>query len=271
MRFLKKKNNRYNKASSKIAERNKIRRNISLFFKILTLTLILVLPILLLRANFLEVQDIEISGVEKAGEESIKKISLDFISGNYFYLIPKSNILFLNEEKLANILLTNFPRLKEVRVDKKVNKNIEIKVKERGGDFLWCRSEEECFNMSSDGLVFEKAEEKTENKKEKIVFKGAIEGDPIRKNFATPETMQNYLGAIEILKNNKIEIFSISLELSDKAVFETSMGDIFLNPEEDMILNAQNVVLLINEIRLKNPLISFQYIDARFGNKIFYK
>jgi hypothetical protein len=50
------------------------------------------------------------------------------------------------------------------------------------------------------------------------------------------------------------------------------MGDIIFNPEGvDLSLVAQNTILLINEVKGKNPSAQFNYNDARFDNKFFYK
>src|SRR6185503_1896017 len=100
---------------------------------------------------------------------------------------------------------------------------------------------------------------------QKVMFKGVIEGDPILQNFTTAEGMQNFIKASEILQNAKVHIYSINIELPDKAVFSTNIGNIILNPEEDISISSANAALLISELRTKNPSIHFSYIDARFG------
>jgi len=238
----------YRKASSRIRERNKVRRSVGLFLKIFVLSFILIGPILIMRADFLQVKDVEISGAETISAENIKKVGLDFISGQRLFLIPKSNILLLNEDNLANVLLSDFPRIEKVYINKKVNRNIEVKVLERSRTYIWCDSDNECFNMSKGGLVFEKLEDRDEKEK-KIIFRGGINGDPIRQHFASEEKMQNYLKTIDIFKQAGFSVSSISLELSDKVVFDIKIGKVFLNPKEDMTLPVQNVILLIDDIK----------------------
>lgn len=145
-------------------------------------------------------------------------------------------------------------------------------ITERKDDFLWCSENNECFNMTKDGLIFERAE----NINNKIIFGGILNGNPIMKNFATAQKMQNYIKLIKAFKNSGFEISSINIESSDKAVaktnIENTISDIIFSPEEpNLYLIAQNAILLINEVLSKTSSAHFNYIDARFGNKMFYK
>jgi len=263
------KNTRYKKASSRIVQRRKKRHYASLVLKIGLPIIFLIGVIFILRADFLQVESFDVLGTETVKSESIKNIAINFTSGNYFFLIPKSNILFLNKEKLVNTLLSEFPRLEKVKIGKQFFNNIvELKVIERSADFLWCSLEDKCFLMDKNGLVFEKAEILGN----RLVFRGILEGSPVMQNFATTEKIQNYLKLIEHFRTANVDVLSINIESSDKAIANTTMGEIFFSPNEsDLSLIAQNVVLLINETKSKNPTAKFQYIDARFGNKMFYK
>src|SRR3989344_1676487 len=264
-------NTRYKKASSRISRRSEVRRFLSLFFKIGIPITFLVCLIFLLRADFLQVKTFEILGAEVIQVAEIENTALNFTLGNQFFLIPKSNLFFLNKEKLASVLLSKFGRLEEVSVNKHfLSKNIELKIVERKDDFFWCLIQTECFLMSKDGLVFESYS--AEATRGKVIFGGILDGDPLMKNFATPEKMQNYSNLIRVFKEAGFEVSSINIESSDKAVAKIEIVDIIFNPEdENLSLTAENVVLLINELKSKNSSTTFNYIDARFNNKIFYK
>lgn len=260
---------RYNKASSRIAKRQKAKKYISLFLKISLPVVFVAGFVFLLRADFLQVKNFEVLGIETLQPEDVKNTAKNFTSGARFFLVPRSNIFLLNKDKLAAALLANFSRLEKVAVNKQfLSKSIKLSLTERKVDFLWCSMQDECFFMDKSGLIFEKAE----NIDNKIIFRGVLEENPLMRNLATLEKMQNYLRLIEVLRNAGLEISSINIESSDRAIAKTKIGDIIFHPEEaDLSLAGENAILLINEIRNKNPSALFQYIDARFGNKIFYK
>ncbi len=263
---------KYKKASARIARRSKIKTYFNIFVRIAVPVGILLILIFIARADFLQVQNFEVLGAETVNQEQVNQVASSFIAGQRFLVIPKSNILFLDEDKLASTLLSDFTRFEKVDIDKKfLSKRVELKITERQPEFLWCSGDNTCFLMSSDGLVFDSVGQSLE-KREKIIFQGVLEGNPVLQNFATAERMQNYAKLIEVFKNNKISISAINIESEDKATADTNIGSIIFSPgEADLSTTAQNAVLLINEVRTKNPSARFQYIDARFGNKMFYK
>ena len=264
------KNNRYKKTSSIIAKRRKARRYVGIFLKISLPVAFFIGLVFLLRADFLQVKSFEVLSAETVQTESIKNAASDFISGTNFFLLPRSNILFLSKANLAAALLSKFGRLENVEVNKQFfSRSIKLSVSERKEDFLWCSDQGKCFFMTKDGFIFDLANEVGTDK---IIFRGLLNGNPLMKNFSTPEKMQNYSGFIEILKNADFQISSINIESNDKATAKSNTGDIIFSPdEEDLSTVAQNVILLINNIKSKTPSAQFSYVDARFGNKIFYK
>lgn len=224
---------------------------------------LLVSMILLLRADFLQIKSVEVTGNVSIQKEEVEKLVLEEISGQYFFVFPKSNYFFVKKEKLVQKILGDLSRTESVKINKNFNGILEISIKERQGDFVWCSTADNqtCYLMSKDGSVFVEAQP------EEILAKIIFRGDLTTKN----SIFSNYLKAIDILQNAKFEVYEVDVELGDKAVFKTDIGDIFLNPEEDLSISTPNAVILINEVRTKNPSAYFNYIDARFGNKVFYK
>lgn len=274
---------RYKKASSVIARRNKTRKFFGLFLQIGLPVVVLVGLIFLLRADFLQVKNFNVVGEEGVSTKDIQNVAVNFISGNQFFVIPKSNIFLFSKGNLATALLADFGRVEKVDVSKNIlNKSVDITIKERQADYLWCSATGECFFMTKDGLIFEKANFTMSDfltssvswaePISKLIFEGNLEGDPIMKSFATPEKMQNYLKLVNTFKDANIEIVSINIESTDKATAKSNLGGIIFNPEEaDLSPVAQNAILLINDTKSKNPSAVFNYIDTRFGNKMFYK
>jgi hypothetical protein len=274
---------KYKKASSIIARRNKMRKFLGLSLKIGVPIIFLVGIVFLLRADFLQIKYFEVTGTESIISKNIKNIASDFISGNKFFIIPKSNIFFLNKEELASIVLVNIGRIENINVNKNFfSSSVDLTIKERQADYLWCSKMDECFFMTQDGLIFEKAGFTSSDfltssvnwaePKNKLIFESNLEGNPLMKNFDTVKRMQNYLKLVSVFKNAGFEIISINIESEDKATAKSSIGDIiFSSQESDLSVAAQNAILLINETRRKNPSARFNYIDTRFDNKMFYK
>ena len=260
---------RYKKASSRIKKRSKTKHFFSLIFKIGLPVILIVGAVFLLRADFMQLKSVEVVGNQDIPSDVIERLTHENLLGSRLFFIPKSNFFIFNSRSLEQKILTNFPRVESVEVSKDLDGIIHIILSERQKDFVWCATEEACFLMSKDGRVF--AEAGSEEILGRIIFKGNIYGKPISQNFAVGGDMQNYLKVIGGLQNSGLQVFSVTTESPNKAVVKTGIGDIFLNPEENMSLSIPNITLLIQEIQSQNPSARFNYIDARFGTKVFYK
>lgn len=263
---------RYKTVSRRGFGKRKAKNFFSLFVKIGLPIALLVGFFSLARADFLQIKDFEINGGRDVNKEDIKKLGFDFISGEKFF-IPNSNIILFDKDKFVLEALSKFTRLKEVEVNKSIfNGKIEINILEREGKFLWCASSSDCFIMTDNGLVFERAATTTSIVfAGQPVFYGILEGNPIMQNFASAEVMKNYESFLEVSKTSGIQVYSIKAESEDRSVAETNKGQIIFNPQEDLSVVAENIALLISEIKSKTPDVELEYLDARFGNKIFYK
>ena len=263
---------RYKKASSRITHRSQLKKVFNLSLKIGLPVVFFVGLIFISRAGFLQIKNFQIKGAETLSTENIKDTALKLTYGKWLFLIPKSNIVLFNKDKLASALMANFPRIEKVDVSKQFfGQDVNLSIVERKESFLWCSEADGCFSMTQDGLVFASSDVALAESG-KVIFKGVLEGNPLMKNFATPQEMQNYLKMIETFKNAKVVVADINVESADKAVVKTNVGDVIFNPEEtNLSISAQNAMLLINEIKSKNPSAHFNYIDTRFGNKMFYK
>jgi hypothetical protein len=263
---------KYKKASSRIAKRGRVRKIFSSSLKIGLPVAMIIGAILFFRADFLKVKNLAVLGAQVVPQENIKSAVSNYISGNKFLVIPKSDIFFINKAGLAAALMAQFPRIEKVNINKQFfDRGIELKVVERSADFLWCSESSECYFMEKNGLVFEKILG-TGIAQDKIIFRGILTGDPVMKKFVTSEQMQYYIKLIGVFENAQFKITAINVEAVDKVVVKTNIGDIIFNPEDgDLTAAAQNAILLINEMKSKNPNVHFNYIDIRFGNKMFYK
>ncbi len=260
---------RYKKASSRIAKRERARRVFALVFKIGAPIALLVGLVMLTRADSLQIKNFEVEGEQAVSEEHLKNAALSFISSTRFWLLPKSNIFLLGKNELSDALRSEFGRIQEADIDKNfLDRSVKISVKERQSDFLWCSGVGECFFMDNSGLVFEKAPIDGGL----IVFRGVLEGNPLMKEFATQEKMQKYSEFITAFKEAGFGVGSVDIESAERGVAATQAGDIIFNPNDaNLALAAQNAILLVDDTRSKDSSARFDYIDTRFGNKLFYK
>lgn len=227
-----------------------------------------------LRTDFLKVKNISVETGSLVPRQRVQEVANGFMSGDKFLFLPKSNIFFFDSEGLEGKIASDFGGVESVEVDRKFfSSGLDIQITERSAEFAFCNvseAGEECFNMSRDGFVFE--EEGAEVLLGgKIVFHSKRPERVLRNFFDTKERVESYMKFIDSLRANNINVFSVTIESFDESFLSTDIGKIIFNPSDDPYVAAQNTALLIEDTRRQKPEAKFEYIDTRFGNKMFYK
>ncbi len=256
--------------SSKISKRNKRRKFLKVIVLFLTPILVMVIGVLIIRAKSLQIKNIEIEGALVVNQDDIENTLLKMVAGAYFRVLPKSSLFLVDQNELEKSLLGEFSRLKDVSISKSIHGTLKVKLTERSPSATWCSLENICYLLDASGLVFARVSQA--DTLDKVKFTGVLEGNPILQKFGSQSEMDNYFKLIDILKQGELEVKALNVESKDKAVLTTSMGEIIFNTEVANIEDVgENVLLLIETERQRNPDVSFQYIDTRFGHKLFYK
>lgn len=256
--------------------RYKKRANSSLkFLPFLLLFVLFVLGgVFLVRADFLKVTEIAIESGELVPRESVALLANTFMSGNKLLFIPRSNIFFVDSKELEKQIASQFGGVENVEVDRKFfSTGLDIKLGERRAEFVFCsftEGGESCANMSRDGFIFEEVDGDID-RQGKIVFYSSEGRDFMRTFIDTRERVDNYMRFLDSFGSKGFQVFSVNIGSLDQSVFDTSIGKIIFNPSDDPYSAAQNAGLLIEDVRKQNPEAVFEYIDTRFGNKMFYK
>ena len=256
--------------STKLGKRRRKRRLFKIWLSLFLFVVLVVGFAFLMRQPFLQVKSINIVGTVSIDGASVKNLVNKSLEGNYFGILPRSNILFLDSKNIENTLLESFAKIDEVDVVSKPNGDINVEIKERQAIAVWCSTSEQCFLVDMEGFLYARAS--SADTIGKLIFGGNIEGEPLKSRFASSEEMNGFIGFTNELKVFGINSTKLRIESKDKAVLETSIGKIFVAPlEKDYKEIAENVHLLLKEEKKKNPEVYFEYIDMRFGNKLFYK
>lgn len=224
-----------------------------------------------LRLSHWQIQKLSFSGLEVLKEEEIEDEIRRALSGTYFFLIPQSSLFVAHTEALAENLLNKFPRIEDVTVTKKFPDTLEVSIVEKKLFGIFC-GRETCAYIDRSGFAYETAPHASGALilKIKSDAPGGIAGQHvvdrqlIERMVFLSEKMQQDLGVVavgyELVSNVPREIRA-----------ETNQGfKIFFNRDDDF----ENVFRVIKKVlteEIKDKISKLEYIDARFGNKVFYK
>ena len=244
------------------------------------------------RISKLNISQIEISGNNVIDTEAIKELVNSNLTGKYFWVFPKTNFVIFPKNKIINELATKFKRLKNISIetDRKNPQILDVTVSEREAKYTWCGAEkslvedssEKCYFLDDGGYVFDVAPYFSNE----VYFKFygvAKEGsdDPSGAYFS-----QNIFSKLVLFKeavgNIGLKPSAFVLENSG-GIYMTIFPKNSLNENPKIILTtdldfekaARNLQKALDTDPLKTDFekkyASLQYIDLRFGNKVYYK
>jgi cell division septal protein FtsQ len=263
--------------SPRLSELKKHRRRVVLD-KILILFLgilaIFISLVCLSRLKSLNISDIEISGNKVVDTEAIKNVIEQQMAGKYLGLFPKTNLLLYPKKNIETELENQFKRLENINLSIKNNKILEVSVDERTPEYLWCgnvplqnNATQDCYFMDENGYIFDQAP--------------YFSGEVYFKFYGSIQNFKQLISFKDIL---------ISLGLKPIALYIANDGDIQIFLSGGSFATAPKIILRANadfenaaenlqtaltteplQSEFKNKYASLQYIDLRFGNKVYYK
>lgn len=218
-----------------------------------------------------QIKKFEISGLEVLKKEGIVAEISGATSGEYAPFIPKSSFFLVSGEKIKKALVEKFPRIEEATADKNFPDTLVVSIKERKLWGIFCGAQN-CAYVDKNGVLYEEAP----SSQGSLILK--ITSDAER--FSIPSralddlTIQKMEALYRGLKE-KLGLDVIGFQLFSKIpgeirVMVSDGFKIYFNRDDDLE-NAFKVVKTVLEEEIKDKLGRLEYIDARFGNKVFYK
>lgn len=239
--------------------------------------------------SILNISAIEIQGNKVINTELIKENIQTELAGKYLYVFLKSNLFFYPKVAIKNNLQNKFQRIKNINLS--INKKVlQVSIIEREALYTWCgdilplvdnTTEYKCYFVDEEGYIFDEAP--------------YFSGNVYFRFFGNIERKENILGSsfVPNMFSNLI-FFKKSLESMDlkpSAFFVNNIGELnvffstrsslldgpmfMLKMDADFNKVLENLEASLSTEPLKskfaNNYSSLEYIDLRFGNKVYFK
>jgi hypothetical protein len=212
------------------------------------------------------------------------------MTGSYYFLVPKDSVFFYREAYILNYLRKSFPRLAKIEIISPELSTIKITVTDKEPKLIWCfgiDKSKKCFYLDETGRTYSEAPDFSEN----IIFEltGYDLGEKIGQQALPPERLKNVSNFLvflitvlpelqnvglpkKILQTKVLSAGDFSVEVGQNA---SSTFKVLFNADrktEEMTANLSSV--LKNEAftaEIKNNNQKLEYLDLRFGQKVFYR
>lgn len=280
-------------------EEKRIRKNVKrkrLSLRI-TMTLLLFITLvgglgIIFRLSYWQVKDIQITGLDTLGAEELRRAIFEFLKGDYALFIPRRVIFFLDSEGLSRRLLKESPKLAEVKVVTHLPDKLHIIVAERKLFGIFCndlreeeshenqdvtrqdggKSPSRCAYIDRKGVAYEDAPVSTgtlirkirSDRPDFIVQSQLLDESHIRKMESLASELKQGVGEDVV----GFELFS---KIPQEIRMVTSSGFKIWWKLDGDFLQALRILKTVLDEEVKGQRPRLEYVDLRFGNKVFYK
>jgi len=229
------------------------------------------------------IKEISISGAEILDTGQFKGEIANLLKGKFLKIIPYDNIFIFPAGKITAELSQKFPILKKITIARDFSQNLSVEIEERKPEAIWCLTftndliatstiptADSCAFVDEKGFIFGLAP----------LFSGTIflkffdkRGQPsvIGKEMIPDAEFQKLRAFKDLLIKNDINVVKIILK--DEGIYEVYSKEgwyILLNAKNEPNPSFNNLKLVL-DTQIKEKRAKLEYIDLRFGQKVFFK
>lgn len=241
--------------------------------------LLILLLLIILVASFVAVfyiskfriKNINIDGVNILSEDELRSITSNILSQKIAKVFPGDNIFLIDKNAIKDTIFSKFLRIKNINISRGFPDIINIIIEERDTWATLCAiNNDGCFLISSDGFLFDDALDfegglllKIRDERAQTIGLGdfIMESEELTRLTTFKNSLEEYM-------NNVV----VKITLKDADVYELHFDGWYtiIDKENEPELAIANFILALNS-EIKDGYENLEYVDLRFGNKVFYK
>lgn len=256
----------------------------SRFFRLAILCVILLMEIfyLLIFSSLFQIKEIIVVTPEALPKHTFQKIIQEKTAKKLFFF-PTKSIFLIRPRHIKQVILEKYSQIGKVWLKRKLPSLLIVEIRNRQASANWCQdlslAQEKCFFIDDQGIIFEEVFTMQQPPDLVIISQEEIAREPGQRAIEE-ETMTLILDIKrELAKDRQIEIEKFVMA-PDRLVAKVGEwpgrseqrggSEIYFDLEGDIKEQIFNLgMLLEKETVLKDSQI--QYIDLRFGNKVYYR
>lgn len=257
----------------------------------------------LLLLPYWQITRVSVFGAKSLQESEVQSAVADYLNGSFFRVIPKTNYFFVRSGALETLLQKKYPRILRVNVQKEFPSSLVVSFVERDIWALYCNDSlyakeknavigpalasstqlvvstlpqkpiHSCFYIDGTGTIIDSAVE-YQGSLMQIFFESRSENPKLGERVLSDADILFFNSSRDEFKKNtgaEIASFEKTDTLPDDYILFFQEGWYVLVPRSaDISLLVKNIKTLFDN-KIQNDRARLHYIDARFGNKMFYK
>lgn len=227
----------------------------------------------LLQIPAFAISKIQITGTMFVSQEEIEQKTKGLLEERLVWIIPRSNIFLFSKNKLEEKIKEN-PAVVSVRIRKHFFKTLSIEIQEQEKEMIYCTSFEktECFYINKQGFLYGQVTDIIIPEQEIIIY-NLKESKKIKDTLIEESIYQDIVLFIKNSARHNIRIGEVHLKQDDVVEFVSREHmRIITSIYDEFGKDFANLIALLEQaVVTPEQFSNIDYIDLRFGNKVFYK
>lgn len=236
-----------------------------------------------LHRPYLQINHIIVNGNSVVSDKDITDVTENVLSGKYVFLFPRTNSLLYPEKEIETSVLAAFKKIERVDIVRIDFQTLSMEVEEQKPHALWCgeegdtltdgEEERNCYFLNAEGFIFSHAPNFTGNVFLRF-YGGIMDGNPIGAYYL--KTNNEFIRTNVLIDSiKKLDMNPIELRLLEEADMELYMDGgskiLFARDQRPSEVLDNLKVVLESETFQNKAKRDIEYIDLRFGNKVYFK
>lgn len=242
------------------------------------LILVLVGAVFAMRTPSWRIQKITLSGAKSLDEPEVRANIRIALAGTRAYILPRASFFLADTGAIASDLQRDFPRIRDAVVTKEFPDKLNVAITERVFWGVFCNglqgsSTPVCAYIDSGGVAYEYAPEP--QGKLIITIRTDADGDSALSASAVDSVLMAEIRSLAENIPAQTGIALADFELRSRIPGEiraiAADGFTMIFKREDDYAATLHVLKRVLDGEIKEKRNRLDYIDLRFGNKVFYK
>ncbi len=228
---------------------------------------------LLFFGRLFDIREITIKGNEILQTADIQNITDKWLDQKRLMIAHRANIFFISSQDLKSKLSDDFPRIVEVKIQRKDRHALDLTIVENKTEYIYCVSQDRCFQLDKTGLAFAESAPSSGAIYIRIDDERDITID-LGDHFDKPELFENFviLSRLANDQNLSLKNFVIPKDRFDEFEIITTLGwKIILNSTIDPIKQMTSFLAFYKQKMTTDQRDKLQYVDLRIPDRIYFQ
>ena len=228
---------------------------------------------------YIRIHAIEVTGAETLSTSIIEDFASAKLAGRNLFVFPRNSIFAYPKKEISSGLLAEYPQLSAVNVRAENFETIGIELTERHPAALWCESGGSCRLMDETGFVY--APDLLLDAPAFVRYAGeatttrsyTAKVEPLQ--YLTPQEFKSLAALVAALDANQTDATIDEADVDQNgdvhAHFSNGFTLIFALKDASGDVFERFTLALASQPFLNKSLSDFEYLDLRFGDKLYYR